>query len=170
MRLGVGNQRSEIFYAMRFQPASRARRRDRYTFYYDTVEERWRPIPDGMEPVLVSQEDRAKAMRGKQLLGWQGLVRRLEHWGHAHCPDSSAYLVPLLALLKGIACSLAQMRQNARVNLCDASDLKDKHALHNDTPRFIRVSVVAGDLGDNHEWGDEEAVAARATRGGETRF
>ncbi|KAJ7885949.1 hypothetical protein B0H14DRAFT_3431573 [Mycena olivaceomarginata] len=34
MRLGVGNQRSEIFYAMRFQPASRARRRDRYTFYY----------------------------------------------------------------------------------------------------------------------------------------
>ncbi|KAJ7799462.1 hypothetical protein B0H14DRAFT_2617042 [Mycena olivaceomarginata] len=126
MRLGVGNQRSEIFYAMRFQPASRARRRDRYTFYYDTVEERWRPIPDGMEPVLVSQEDRAKAMRGKQLLGWQGLVRRLEHWGHAHCPDSSAYLVPLLALLKGIACSLAQMRQNdaCGVNLCDASDLK----------------------------------------------
>jgi hypothetical protein len=69
MRLGVGNQRSEIFYAMRFQPASRARRRDHYTFYYDTVEEKWRPIPDGMEPVLVSQEDRAKAMRGKQLLG-----------------------------------------------------------------------------------------------------
>ncbi|KAJ7936726.1 hypothetical protein B0H13DRAFT_1853151 [Mycena leptocephala] len=69
MRLGVNNQRSAIFYARRFQPASRARLRDRYTFYYETVEEKWRQIPDGMEPVLASQEDRAVAMRAKELLG-----------------------------------------------------------------------------------------------------
>jgi hypothetical protein len=42
--------------------------------------------------------------------------------------------------------------------------------LPDDTPRFIRVSVVADDLGDNHERGDEEAVAGRAVRGVETRF
>ncbi|KAJ7937707.1 hypothetical protein B0H13DRAFT_2302534 [Mycena leptocephala] len=69
MRLGVNDQRSVIFYARRFQPASRARLRDHYTFYYETVEEKWRQIPDGMEPVLASQEDRAVAMRAEELLG-----------------------------------------------------------------------------------------------------
>lgn len=69
MRLGINDQRSVIFYAVKFQPASRARLRDRYTFYYDTVREKWRQVPDGMEPVLASKEDRAKALRAKELLG-----------------------------------------------------------------------------------------------------
>ncbi|KAJ7082512.1 hypothetical protein C8R44DRAFT_753773 [Mycena epipterygia] len=69
MRFGVNNQRSMIFYAKRFQPTSRARLGDRYTFYFDTVEDKWRQIPDGMEPVLASQDDEARALRAKELFG-----------------------------------------------------------------------------------------------------
>ncbi|KAJ7077207.1 hypothetical protein C8R44DRAFT_755255 [Mycena epipterygia] len=42
---------------------------DRYTFYFDTVEDKWRQIPDGMEPVLASQDDEARALRAKELFG-----------------------------------------------------------------------------------------------------
>ncbi|KAJ6536124.1 hypothetical protein B0H19DRAFT_1317698 [Mycena capillaripes] len=69
MRLATDKQRSVIFYAKRFQPASCPRFRDRYTFYYDTLEEKWRPIPDGMEPVIASHEDRTTARRATELLG-----------------------------------------------------------------------------------------------------
>ncbi|KAJ7825177.1 hypothetical protein B0H14DRAFT_2596695 [Mycena olivaceomarginata] len=44
--------------------------------------------------------------------------------------------------------------------------LTGKHALHDDTPRFIQVSVITDDLGDK----DEEVVAGRAAHGGETCF
>ncbi|KAJ7824328.1 hypothetical protein B0H14DRAFT_2597343 [Mycena olivaceomarginata] len=37
-----------------------------------------------------------------------------------------------------------------------------KHALRDDTPQFIRVSVVADDLGDNHECGDEEGSGRKS--------
>ncbi|KAJ7788522.1 hypothetical protein B0H14DRAFT_3504146 [Mycena olivaceomarginata] len=61
MRLAINAQRSEIFYATKFQPTSRPRLRDRHTYYYNTDEEKWRPIPEGMEPVLLSREDRESA-------------------------------------------------------------------------------------------------------------
>jgi hypothetical protein len=65
MRLAINAQRSEIFYATKFQPTSWPRLRDRHTYYYNTDEEKWRPIPEGMEPVLLSREDREKCLRAE---------------------------------------------------------------------------------------------------------
>ncbi|KAJ7760766.1 hypothetical protein B0H14DRAFT_3511045 [Mycena olivaceomarginata] len=69
IRLAIGNDRSEIFYATKFQPASRARSQDSHTYYFNTNEGKWRQMPQGMEPVITSQEDREKALSAKKLLG-----------------------------------------------------------------------------------------------------
>ncbi|KAJ7318856.1 hypothetical protein DFH08DRAFT_971213 [Mycena albidolilacea] len=69
IRLAIGNDRSEIFYATKFQPASHARSQDSHTYYFNTNEGKWRQMPHGMEPVITSQEDREKALSAKKLLG-----------------------------------------------------------------------------------------------------
>ncbi|KAJ7693293.1 hypothetical protein B0H14DRAFT_2651431 [Mycena olivaceomarginata] len=69
IRLAIGNDRSEIFYATKFQPASRARSQDSHTYYFNTNGGKWRQMPQGMEPVITSQEDREKALSAKKLLG-----------------------------------------------------------------------------------------------------
>lgn len=45
-----------------------------------------------------------------------------------------------------------------------------KHTLTNDTPGFVRVGVIADDLGSNHERRDEEAVPGGTACGDEPRL
>jgi hypothetical protein len=68
MRLAINDQRSELFYATKFQPVPRTRLRDRHTYYFNTDEKKWRPIPEGTEPVLLSREDLEKCLKAEIVL------------------------------------------------------------------------------------------------------
>ena len=45
-----------------------------------------------------------------------------------------------------------------------------EHVLRDDTPRFVRIGVIADDPAREHERGYEESMARGAFRGGETRL
>jgi hypothetical protein len=47
---------------------------------------------------------------------------------------------------------------------------KDKHTLTDNTPRLVRISVIAYDLGSNHKSRDEEAVSGGPASGDESRL
>ncbi|KAJ7354491.1 hypothetical protein DFH08DRAFT_804390 [Mycena albidolilacea] len=68
MQLAINDQQSELFYATKFQPVPRTRLQDRHTYYFNTDEKKWRPIPEGMEPVLLSREDLEKCLKAKIVL------------------------------------------------------------------------------------------------------
>ncbi|KAJ7826452.1 hypothetical protein B0H14DRAFT_3467624 [Mycena olivaceomarginata] len=68
MQLAINDQRSDLFYATKFQPVLRTRLRDHHTYYFNTDEKKWRPIPEGMEPVLLSREDLEKCLKAEIVL------------------------------------------------------------------------------------------------------
>jgi len=47
---------------------------------------------------------------------------------------------------------------------------KGKHTLTNDTPGLVRVSIIADDLGSNHECRNEKAVAGGTASGDKPRL
>jgi hypothetical protein len=47
---------------------------------------------------------------------------------------------------------------------------KGKHTLTDDAPRLVRVSIIADDLGGNHECRDEQTVSGGTASGDEPRL